>query len=170
MRILIVNEYRVMSGAEVMVRDLMQYLADTGNEVKLIVYDDLHGDVAGNFTRVVNEFKPDIVHFHNITRTGLQPIEICKRSGIPCILTLHDYYIVCRNRMYYRWDLKKECTANNWDSCGACKNNVIGLPHPGEILNVLKDVPIVCISKHQEAIIRRFGYTNTRVIYNGIKL
>lgn len=79
LRILIVNEYRVMSGAEVMVRDLMQYLADTGNEVKLIVYDDLHGDVAGNFTRVVNEFKPDIVHFHNITRTGLQPIEICKR-------------------------------------------------------------------------------------------
>lgn len=167
MRILLVNDYKTMSGAEVIIKNLTKYLVETGNEVKFVSSEN--EDINRNFVKIIDEFKPDIVHFHNIVTIGLEPIKICKTRKIPCILTMHDYYMVCRSRMYYRFDQKRECIANNWDECNNCANNTARLPHQSEIFNVLKDVPIVCISKYQESIIRRFGYTNTTVIYNGVE-
>ncbi len=175
MRILLVNEYRIMSGAEVIVANLIKYLTECGHVTQLITAEDMRQNPTdmnspekNSFTGYLESFKPDVVHFHNITCIGLEPIKICKERGVPCLLTLHDYYIVCQSRMYYRFDRNEECRANNWNECGGCKNNVIGLPHPREIFETLKDIPIVCISKYQESIIRRFGYENTSVIYNGI--
>jgi len=170
MNILFVNEFKEKSGAEVIVNNLIKYMSENGHNTKLIVYDDLKDSIRSNFVRYINEFNPDIVHFHNITRIGLEPIKVCIYRKIPCLLTLHDYYIVCRNRMYYRWDKKEICNASDWYNCDKCQNNVLNLPHPSEIYKTLKNIPIVCISKKQESIIRKFGYTNTTVIYNGIVL
>lgn len=166
LKILLVNDYRTMSGTEVLIKSLSKYLKETDNELKLLSTED--GNVISNFIKIIGEFGPDIVHFHNIRAIGIEPIKICNARKIPCILTLHDYYLVCRSRMYYRFDQKRECTANNWDECGNCINNTNGFPLQSEVFNVLKDMLIVCVSKYEESIIRRFGYTNTIVIYNGL--
>ncbi len=168
MNILFVNEFRVKSGAEVIVFNLMKYMSENGHNVKLITYDDLKDNIRSSFVGVLNDFCPDIVHFHNITRIGLDPIRICVFKNIPCLLTLHDYYIVCRNRTYYRWDKKELCDAFDWSDCENCRNIVLNLPCSSDIFEVLKNVLIVCISKKQESIIRRFSYINTCVIYNGV--
>jgi glycosyltransferase involved in cell wall biosynthesis len=166
-----------MSGAEVVVANIIKHLQESGHETRLVVAEDLRtiphdmsSPIKNSFSSYLEQFNPDVVHFHNITSIGLDPIRLCLKKGIPCLLTLHDYYIVCRNRMYFRWDLNRECTASDWTNCENCKNNVIGLPHPVEIKAVLDSVPIVCISRYQEKIIRRFGYKNTVVIYNGIQV
>lgn len=71
MNILFVNEFRVKSGAEVIVFNLMKYMSENGHNVKLITYDDLKDNIRSSFVGVLNDFCPDIVHFHNITRIGL---------------------------------------------------------------------------------------------------
>ncbi len=54
------------------------------------------------FARVLDEFKPDIVHFHNIYHQLTPSIlwEV-KSRGIPAAMTLHDYKVVCPNYLLY---------------------------------------------------------------------
>jgi len=54
------------------------------------------------FARVLDEFKPDIVHFHNIYHQ-LTPSMFweVKSRGIPTAMTLHDYKVVCPNYLLY---------------------------------------------------------------------
>lgn len=53
-------------------------------------------EVAVLFRALLNEFKPDIVHLHNI-HSYISPIvgEIAKRQGIRVVWTLHDYKLIC---------------------------------------------------------------------------
>ncbi len=45
---------------------------------------------------VLEEFRPDIVHCHNIyhqlSPSMLEPI---RKAGVPCVMTLHDYKLAC---------------------------------------------------------------------------
>ena len=47
-------------------------------------------------TQVVEEFKPDVVHLHNVyhqlSPSILRPLG---RMGVPAVMTLHDYKLVC---------------------------------------------------------------------------
>lgn len=45
---------------------------------------------------VLQDFKPDIVHFHNIYHQ-LSPsvLDSVARAGVPCVMTLHDYKLAC---------------------------------------------------------------------------
>lgn len=53
-------------------------------------------EVEKQFTSLLNEFKPDIVHLNNV-HSQISPIigEIAHRKGIKVIWTLHDYKLVC---------------------------------------------------------------------------
>lgn len=185
LRILIVNEFKVCSGAEKIVDNIIKYLSKNGHITQSLTFDDLSGlpptervyvgisdHISKAFKEELLKFNPDIVHFHNITGIGIEPMLICKELDIPFIFTLHDYYIVCHNRTYYRWDEKRVCTAINWNECHKCNDAISNLPSQEKIFDILKDVPIVCISKCQMEIIKRFGYKpeNLRVIYNGIDI
>lgn len=46
--------------------------------------------------KVLRDFRPDIVHFHNIYHQ-LSPsiLDGVARAGIPCVMTLHDYKLAC---------------------------------------------------------------------------
>lgn len=54
------------------------------------------GDVRASFEAVLDEFKPDVVHLHNI-HSYLSPVvgEIAHRRGIRVVWTLHDYKLLC---------------------------------------------------------------------------
>lgn len=55
-----------------------------------------HGDVKGAFKRILNDFKPDVVHFNNI-HSYLSPVivEMAKQFGAKVVWTLHDYKLLC---------------------------------------------------------------------------
>lgn len=54
------------------------------------------GDIKTAFNKILNDFKPDIVHLHNI-HSYLSPVlaQLAKRRGCKVVWTLHDYKLVC---------------------------------------------------------------------------
>ena len=55
-----------------------------------------HGDVRERFEAVLDDFKPDVVHLHNI-HSYLSPVigELAHKRGIRVVWTLHDYKPLC---------------------------------------------------------------------------
>jgi len=52
---------------------------------------------------LLEETRPDVVHLHN-TFPLLSPsvIDACHRSGVPVVMTLHNYRLLCVNALLYR--------------------------------------------------------------------
>ncbi len=63
--------------------------------------------------------KPDVVHFQHLTclSTGL-PL-VVRQSGIPTLLTLHDYWMACQRGQMLQPDLA-HCTEPENAKCAAC--------------------------------------------------
>lgn len=54
------------------------------------------GEVAGKFKRLLDDFRPDVVHLHNI-HSYLSPVvgALAHKRGIKVVWTLHDYKLLC---------------------------------------------------------------------------
>lgn len=54
------------------------------------------GDIRRSVAKVLDEFKPDVVHLHNI-HSYLSPVvgEMAHKRGIRVVWTLHDYKLIC---------------------------------------------------------------------------
>ncbi|MCF7795136.1 glycosyltransferase [Patescibacteria group bacterium] len=66
------------------------------------------------FKKLVEEFKPDIIHAHNIYHHISPSIfDVAKRKKIPLILHLQDYKLISPNYNIYSHG------KNNWDHCGS---------------------------------------------------
>ncbi len=54
------------------------------------------GDIKPSFNKILDDFKPNIVHLHNI-HSYLSPVlaKIAKKRGCRVLWTLHDYKLVC---------------------------------------------------------------------------
>lgn len=70
------------------------------------------GEVGRKFRRLLDDFKPDVVHLNNI-HTQLSPViaEIAHKKGIKVVWTLHDYKLLCP-----RYD----CLRNGKTVCEEC--------------------------------------------------
>ena len=53
-------------------------------------------DVAKQFNKLLDDFKPDVVHLHNI-HSYISPVvaEIAHQKGIRVVWTMHDYKLIC---------------------------------------------------------------------------
>ncbi len=60
--------------------------------------------------KVIEDFKPDIVHMNNIN-FQLTPSIIygIKKKGIPLVQTVHDYQMICPNHLLYNFDKNTPC-------------------------------------------------------------
>jgi glycosyltransferase involved in cell wall biosynthesis len=52
-------------------------------------------DIRHEFYRTLDDFSPDVVHFHNIVGLSIGMIDECYRRQIPTVMTLHDYWGIC---------------------------------------------------------------------------
>ena len=54
------------------------------------------GDIKQSFARMLNDFKPDVVHLHNI-HSYISPVvaRLAKQRGCRVVWTLHDYKLLC---------------------------------------------------------------------------
>jgi glycosyltransferase involved in cell wall biosynthesis len=59
-------------------------------------------DVEASFKRFLTEVQPDIVHFQHLMLLSYRLIAQTKRLGLPCLLTLHDYWFLCANSQLVR--------------------------------------------------------------------
>lgn len=60
------------------------------------------GEARANITRLIADARPDVAHLHNIYHQ-LTPsiIEALARAGVPSVMTLHDYKLVCPKYSLY---------------------------------------------------------------------
>lgn len=86
------------------------------NMSKLMAFTRPFGsaEVKTKFSRLLDDFKPDVVHLNNI-HTQLSPViaELAHKRGIKVVWTLHDYKLLCP-----RYD----CMRNGTDICELCFN------------------------------------------------
>ncbi len=71
------------------------------------------------FEALVNDFKPDIIHIHNIYHQ-ISPsiLPVAKKHGIPAVMHLHDYKLICPNyQMFDRGEICYDCAAPNYYRC-----------------------------------------------------
>ncbi|MEZ6194175.1 MAG: glycosyltransferase [Planctomycetota bacterium] len=47
------------------------------------------------FGEVAAEFAPDLVHIHHLTCLSTSIIDVAKDAGLPTVMTLHDFWMVC---------------------------------------------------------------------------
>ena len=67
-----------------------------GNQLRAFKRTMGAGDVKDRFVAVLDEFKPDVVHLHNI-HSYLSPVvgKIAHQRGIRVVWTMHDYKLLC---------------------------------------------------------------------------
>ncbi len=85
---------------------------NTGNKLKAfdIIYSKLNKKI---MEKVLNEFKPDVVHINNFQRQlSASIIKAIEQRKIPIVFTAHDLQAVCPNSAMLR----------NGKICEACKN------------------------------------------------
>jgi glycosyltransferase involved in cell wall biosynthesis len=58
-----------------------------------IFYDNPFFDLA--FQATLDREKPDLVHFQHIIALSARLLQISRERGIPVVLTLHDYFLLC---------------------------------------------------------------------------
>lgn len=62
-----------------------------------------NSDAARRMTDVLNAFRPDVVHIHNLFYTASPAmILVARQRGIPVVMTLHNYRLVCANGLLMR--------------------------------------------------------------------
>ena len=84
-------------------------------------------EAAKKIGKVLDSFKPDIVHMNNIN-FQLTPsiIYAIKKRNIPLVQTVHDYQMICPNHLLYSFDETKPCErCINGSKLNCVKHNCI---------------------------------------------
>ncbi len=127
MRVLIVHSfYQQPGGEDAVVREDLELLRRNGHEVSLFsanndAISDLWGKLKTFFLVVYNpvarralaarirDFRPDVVHVHNFFPL-LSPsiFDACIDEGVPAVLTLHNFRILCPTAVLYHGGVIRE--------------------------------------------------------------
>lgn len=85
-------------------------------------FEDSYADprMSAHFRDILAEVAPDIVHFqHLLHHSFLYPL-IARENGIPSVMTLHEYWLMCgRNGQLIQSD-DVRCTGPNLSACSRC--------------------------------------------------
>lgn len=71
------------------------------------------------FRRLLDEVRPDVVHFHHLSLWGSGAARAAKEAGARVVLTLHDYHLICDNAVLLRSD-HALCTDGPRGDCADC--------------------------------------------------
>jgi len=128
-----------------------------------------------SFKKILEEINPDIVHCHNIM-PSLVPILESKKKGIPVILTLHGYWLVCPLSNRFQTKAMKICDQTDWSMCH--KNCALGFCSLKKLMENLRNIIIekvdklVCVSDYVRNLHLDYGYPKDmlELIYNGVDM
>jgi len=73
-----------------------------------------NGEHQARLASILAEFDPadTVVHVHQWTKFFSPSVfSVIRRSGLPLVVSLHDYFLSCPTGLMYRFDKKEPCTA-----------------------------------------------------------
>lgn len=76
--------------------------------------------IDGFFSRAIDHFKPEIIHFQEFFEVPSSLIEIAKTRGIPAVMTLLDYYLLCPTMKLYDYTGTNCTRADVGEICVRC--------------------------------------------------
>ena len=75
--------------------------------------------VAQRFRTFLDVNRPDVVHFHHLLHLSTTCIQEVARRGIPVVMTLHDYWLICQRGRFLKPDLS-QCPGQTDEGCAHC--------------------------------------------------
>ena len=87
--------------------------------------------LAAKFGEYLDQFQPDVVHFHHVTCLSTSCVDEAADRGIPVVYTLHDFWLFCSRGQLYREDLTLCDTHSNGD-CVRCLAHHLPIEGGGE--------------------------------------
>lgn len=75
------------------------------------------------FKKLINDFRPDIIHLHNIYHQ-ISPsiLGVAKKAGIPVVMHLHDYKLICPNyQLFAGGKVCEACKPKKYCKCAQKK-------------------------------------------------
>ncbi len=110
MKILLAHSYYQQSGGEEVVFHQEQKYLERTEEVQTLTFHNKPGfrgaiqfllsvwNIFGarKVKKAIREFRPDVIHVHN-WHYGIGPIiiRVAKKRGVPVVLTMHNYRLIC---------------------------------------------------------------------------
>ena len=79
--------------------------------------------VVESFSRLLDDLKPDVVHFMHLLYLSVGCVEEVARRGIPVFFTLHDYWLQCPRFGQRVHADNSICHEIDFDRCGTCLVN-----------------------------------------------
>jgi glycosyltransferase involved in cell wall biosynthesis len=95
------------------------------------------------FCKLLDEFKPGIVHFHHFGRLSIRAIDACDARGIPTLFTATDFWAICPTQALL---LSNGAICEGPDRNSAnCLKHIVGISQPAWVSGIIKSVPIVAL-------------------------
>ncbi len=69
--------------------------------------------------RTLEEFRPDVVHLHHLITLSCDLPAVVRRAGVPCVLTLYDYWPLCHRGNLVDWR-GQQCSGPEDARCATC--------------------------------------------------
>lgn len=76
-------------------------------------------DIVRTFEGIFREYEPDVVHIHHLFALTLDIVDYVKVTGVPLVMTLHDYWLGCPRRQRITSSLEA-CPEVVLDRCVNC--------------------------------------------------
>lgn len=87
-----------------------------------------NADIDARFGAVLDRFRPDVVHFHHLTCLSTSCVFEAKLRGLPVVMTLHDYWLICQRGQFLRRDDSLSlCEEQEDHECVQCWAPQLGL-------------------------------------------
>ncbi len=96
-----------------------------------------HPEVERLLDRFLSDHAYDCIHIHGLGQLSARPIEVAKRHGIPTIMTLHDYWLLCAFWHLTTPDQKLCSGPESPDKCSQCFLKYHQFNNPPENLPVV---------------------------------
>ena len=81
----------------------------------------LNPEVERVFEQYLDEWKPDVVHFHHLHSLSYGCVDACRRRRLPVVFTLHDYWLTCPRGGGQRFRAEgKVCREVDTSLCAQC--------------------------------------------------
>jgi glycosyltransferase involved in cell wall biosynthesis len=120
-------------------------------------------DIRREFCRTLDDFTPNVVHFHNIVGLSIGMLDECYRRQVPTVMTMHDYWGIC---------FKNTLLKNNDNICKQgglvcldCREMLAGrLPLPSPVRNA----HILLALRQVDRLITPSRYVATQYAANGV--
>jgi glycosyltransferase involved in cell wall biosynthesis len=90
-----------------------------------------HPEVAKSTRDILDEFRPDVVHVHQLATLSLSVLDAVFDVGVPAVMTLHDYSLICARNHLMRGDGSFCHSSDLADDCAACLASTSPFPKPG---------------------------------------